>query len=427
MDVPLGMTIGILISLGVAAFFSLSDAVVATFGAARAEKAVKEGDARFAELAARPEGVRYATLLGKYTGLLTASALVGAVLSATSFLGWGILGFILVALFTIEVGPRSMALYRARALAGPLLIVLKPWLWLLRPLTRVLERLAEWVKPRPDDANGAPETLSEEDLALMIDVGARHGTLSGLKERILNSVFEFGDTIVREVMVPRTDVVAASDDLTYVQLLDLITEAGHSRIPVYRGSMDEVIGVFYAKDLLNYLPNLDPETFNLDDLVRDAFFVPETRHINELFKDMQRQHVHMAIVVNEFGGTAGIVTLEDIFEEFFGEIQDEYDDEVAPIEILDEDHVVADARVSVDEIGEIFDVTFPEHDDYDTLGGYVVTTLGNLPDQGEELDALGLRFIVRDATPQRVERVEIIRPHPMTLTASGPVATVERA
>lgn len=409
MDVPIAETAGIIGCLLVAAFFSLSEAVLTTIGPARAEKALGEGQRQFKELAHHPERVHYALVLGKFGALLAAATLVGGALDRAGVMSWGIPLFVVLAILVVEIAPRSMAMYRARALAGPLLRVLSPWLFVLRPVTTAFEKLAHLVRPRSDQPEPAPNTVSEEDLALMIDVGVRQGTLTDFKERILHSVFEFGDTIVREVMVPRTDVVAASTDISYDELLKLVVEEGHSRIPVYRGSIDEIVGVFYAKDLLEHLGRLDARNFAIEKLVREAFFVPETRAINELFTDMQRQRVHMAVVVNEFGGTAGIVTLEDIFEEFFGEIQDEYDDEEAPIVALGEDRYLVDARISVDEVEELFDVEFPEDDNYDTLGGFITTELGRVPDPGQEFTKLGLRFRVQQATPKRVERVEILR------------------
>ena len=225
------------------------------------------------------------------------------------------------------------------------------------------------------------------------------------RQLLLEKVAGFTDVVVREVMVPRTDMVTISRDMEIDEILVTLLECGHSRIPVHEESQDEIIGLFYSKDLIQLMAS--GREFQIDDFMRRPYFVPETKPIAELMQEFQQKRIHMAVVVDEFGGTSGLITLEDIIEECFGDIQDEYDVEPSQLVRVGENRVVADARIAVDEIEEYFGVELPERSDYDSLGGFLLTRTGSVPKQGDEIRWEHLLFRIMEADVKRIDSVEI--------------------
>jgi CBS domain containing-hemolysin-like protein len=209
-------------------------------------------------------------------------------------------------------------------------------------------------------------------------------------------------------MVPRVDIVAVEVGILTAELIDRIVQAGHSRIPVYRESIDEIVGVLYAKDLLPFVL-AEPAELPIERLLRPRYVVPESKRVDVLLREMRRARMHIAIVADEYGGTAGLVTIEDILEEIVGEIQDEYDSEVPPIERLDERSAVLEARLPIVEVEEALQIRFPEDEDYETLGGYVQTSLGRLPREGDRFfdRAVGVAVSVLAVEGRRVRRVQL--------------------
>lgn len=408
MDVPLAKAVGVGACLLASAYFSFAKASLVLLGWQRAENLFSSGQTALGVFVREPERVLYSLTFGKLGFVVVG---VGLALQLTA--GFGIANWIALLLMTltviviVEIGPRSLAVGRATKVAGPILTLSKPWFKLVLPIAWMSAKLSQMLTPSRGQVDLPPGTVSEEDVALMVDAGAKQGALTDLKERILQSVFDFSDTIVREVMIPRTDMVFCNVDTKLEDLIDIVVNEGHSRIPVFEGTVDEIIGVFYAKDLIPQMREGEVE-FDLRSLLREAFFVPESKHINDLFKDFQTSRVHIAIVVDEFGGTAGLVTLEDIIEEFFGEIQDEYDTEERAF-VPCEDYVLTDARLDLDEVGDYFGIDFPESDDFETLGGYVMTRLGKVPKVGATMTEFGLNFVVKEATQKRIKSVAIYR------------------
>ena len=235
---------------------------------------------------------------------------------------------------------------------------------------------------------------------------------------MIHSVFALGDKKVHEVMVPRTDIVAIDVNTPPQEVLDNVVSAGHSRIPVYEGSPDQIIGVLYVKDLFRRLARGEKDV-TVRPFLRPAQFVPETKKVDELLREMQKDKVHIAIVVDEYGGTAGLVTIEDLVEEIVGEIRDEYDVEKELILPVSEHEAVMDARVPFSEVQETFGIEPPEGaDEFDTLGGFVTHELGRLPKAGETVRLNGVKFVVESVDGRRVGRVRVIR---------EPIATEQRA
>ena len=214
-------------------------------------------------------------------------------------------------------------------------------------------------------------------------------------------------------MTARTDIIGLPISATLDEVKRVLEESGHSRIPVYEGTLDHIIGVLYARDLLKHLGQ-PPEQFDIRSAMRPAFYVPETKGLSDLLQDFRQQKVHMAIVLDEYGGTAGLVSIEDVLEELVGEISDEHEPlEPAMIKRIDEQTVEADARVRLEELNHTLNLNLPEDAGYETLGGFVSNTLGRIPQPGTQFEQSGARFTILDAEPQRVNRVKIdITPQP---------------
>ncbi len=259
--------------------------------------------------------------------------------------------------------------------------------------------------------------LSEQELLAMADAAVEEDVIEREERQLIHHIIEFGDTIVREVMVPRPDMVAVEARANVDDALEVALAAGYSRIPVYEQGIDDILGIIYTKDLMRAARDGKADD-PVRELVRTANFVPETKRVAELLPEMQKQKAHMAIVVDEHGGVAGLVTLEDLIEELVGEIQDEYDVEEPPIEHLSDDELSVDARLPIDELGELLDVDFPEGD-YDTVGGLLLDLLGHVPAEGESVDFDGYRLTAEKVMGRRIGRVRISRMQPST-QAAGP-------
>jgi len=254
--------------------------------------------------------------------------------------------------------------------------------------------------------------VSEEDIKALIETGEAQGVLAEGERDMIHSVFALGDKTVDLVMVPRTDIVAIDVRTPGDQILELVVTARHSRIPVYEGSADEIIGVLYVKDLFRRMARGEKD-LAIRPFLRVAQFVPETKKVDELLREMQRDKVHIAIVVDEYGGTAGLVTIEDLVEEIVGEIRDEYDVEQELVLPVSEHEALMDARVPFEEVKETFGLDALEpSENYDTLGGFITHALGRFPKAGESVDAAGVRFTVESVEGRRIRRVRVVRQVP---------------
>ncbi len=247
--------------------------------------------------------------------------------------------------------------------------------------------------------------ITEEEIMTLVDAGQEVGAIEEDEKEMIYSVFALGDTLAREVMVPRIDIVALDVKSSLDRALDVVISAGHSRIPIYEGSIDNITGVLYAKDLLKLWYDKQ-EVATLREVLRQAYFVPESKNADELLEDMQQRKVHIVIVVDEYGGTAGVVTVEDIVEEIVGEIQDEYDAEEPVVEQIAEREYVFDARVDLDDFNRRVGTEFPTEMD-DTLGGFIYSQLGKIPAPGESLRFNGLVIEVLTVTGRRIRKVRV--------------------
>jgi CBS domain containing-hemolysin-like protein len=254
------------------------------------------------------------------------------------------------------------------------------------------------------------QQVTADDIEFMVNLSTKEGGLDETQERLLTSVFEYTDTTVKEVMVPRVDMIAVPDDINYTDLMEILVSAGHSRIPVYHETLDDILGMFYAKDLLQFFhKGGDPSKFNLNNYLREPVFVPTTKKVDKLLSELRERRIHIAVAVDEFGGTAGVVTLEDIIEEFFGEIQDEFDQETPLITQIEKDTYLVDARIPLDELSDEMDLDFPEDEDYESLGGFITEKCGRVPKISTALTFGGFLFTVTESEPTHIVSVHIER------------------
>jgi putative hemolysin len=321
---------------------------------------------------------------------------------------------LLLSLFTIVFGelvPKSLALAHTERYALTLSAFVD---FLLRPLSPLVSLLT-FITTTVSRALGAGKMdesqMSTQELRFIVERGAEQGTLEAEEEQMINAVIELGDRRVHEVMIPRIAIVAIPATATLEEAIDKVVEEGHSRIPVFEESVDEVIGILYAKDLLPFLKGPNQGRPNLRSLLRTPVFVPESMSIDDLLHEFQRRKVHIAIVLDEYGGTAGLVTIEDLLEEIVGEIQDEYDVEEPMIVKISDDEARVDGRAAVDDLAELFDTQFglEDEDEYDTVGGLIYHRVGGIPSPGDQVEVDGLQLTVESTDGRRVGKVLVVR------------------
>jgi putative hemolysin len=334
----------------------------------------------------------------------------------------------ILTIFTIifgELVPKQVGLAHservARMFAGPVDVlgrIFRPLVAVLTGVTRVVSRLF--------GANvDASERISADEIRLIIEQGGEQGVLEAEEEQMIHAVIELGDQRVHEVMVPRIAMVSLPTTGSFEEAIDTVVEGGHSRIPVYEASIDEIVGILYAKDLLPFLKAGAPERPPLRSLLRTPVFVPESMTVDDLLHELQRRKVHIAIVLDEYGGTAGLVTIEDLIEEIVGEIQDEYDVEEPLIVQLSDDEARVDGRAAIDDLGELFDtdLALEDEDEYDTVGGLIYHRIGGVPKPGDRVSVDGLDLTVETTDGRRVGKVLVVRRRPAGDDALADVET----
>lgn len=247
----------------------------------------------------------------------------------------------------------------------------------------------------------------EEDVQELIDEGAEKGVISADEVEMIQSLIEFGDIVAREIMIPRTDMVTISSDSTLREVIQLFIQHGHSRLPVYQKDVDDIIGVLHIKDLLAYWES-PADTVLPEENMRRPYFVPEGKKVTELLAELRARKIHMTIVLDEYGGTAGLVTLEDIIEEIVGEIHDEYDDEDQKIIRISGDTILVDARLNLEDLADYLNIELPEGN-YDSVGGFIIDLTGKVPQENEQIKYQDLLMIIRSADDRRIGQIEIKR------------------
>ncbi len=278
----------------------------------------------------------------------------------------------------------------------------KPFVRILSFSTNLIVRILGF------NPNASQKSVTEEEIRMLVDVGGERGVIEEVQKEMINNIFEFDDIDVGDIMTHRTNIYAVEADDTLEDVVKIAIEEGYSRIPVYEEDPDNIIGIVYIKDLLKYIGNKLPTGHTIKSILRKAYYIPETKRCGELFKEMTASHVQMAIVVDEYGGTAGLVTLEDLLEAIVGNIQDEYDNETEEISKIDESTFTIDGITAIDEVEDLVGTAIPEGD-YDTLAGFVISLLGFLPQDGEMnvVEYQNLRFTVMNVEDRRIDKVKV--------------------
>jgi putative hemolysin len=307
-----------------------------------------------------------------------------------------------------ELIPKGFALANpdriALAVSGPISLFAK----IVSPLVAVLVLLTKIIsKPFGIDPTRTPE-LSAAEIRLIVEQGSQQGVLEAEEEQMISAVMSLSDSKLHEVMVPRIDIVAIDQDASFDDAVTLVLTEGHSRTPLYKESVDHIVGILYAKDLLRIIAAGGPRP-RLRDIMRPALFVPESQAVDDLLNELQRRRVHMAIVLDEYGGTAGLVTIEDLLEEIVGEIQDEFDEEEPMKVIVREGEAILDGRADIDEMGELVDPALELEDDeeYDTVGGFVYHRIGRVPVVGDTVAVDPFKITVIKVIGRRVGKVRV--------------------
>lgn len=307
-----------------------------------------------------------------------------------------------------ELAPKSFAIQRPVAttlfVAIPLQIfyvVFKPGIWALNSLAAII------LKPLGIDTSAGHESLhSTEELQYLLDQGKESGAIDNNEHELIKNVFDFNERVVKNIMVPRTKISGIELSSTNDEVVDKIIKEGYSRMPVYDEVMDKIVGVIHAKDILP-LVAAGQGQWTLNDIIRKPYFVTETKKINDLMSELQSNRIQMAIVLDEFGGTAGMVTLEDIVEELVGEIQDEYDEEKPLVEKISNNEFIVNAFATVYDVNEDLPHDLPEDEDFDTIGGLVSHVFGRIPDVGESHESYGYLFTILKKTEQNIETIKL--------------------
>ena len=424
------------------AFFAMAEIAIVSVRRTRIKQLAEEGSARartVQRLLENPTAFMATVQIGvTLVGLFAAAvAAVSIAAPVAAFLrhahapiiahnAMGIAVFVVtlaVAFVTLvagEITPKSVAMIHSERIAllvGGTIMFLS---WALLPVVKVVSFFSDiLVRPFGGHVRFSAPILTEEELKMLVEAGEEEGVLEEEEKDMIHSIFEFTDTVARQVMVPRIDMYCIEVTDTLDDLLELVVKCGHSRIPVYEENVDRILGIVHAKDLLPILRE-GRRGLNIAQVMRTAYFIPENKKVGELLADFKRSKTQMAIVRDEYGGTAGLVTIEDLLEEIVGEIQDEYDVEEKLIDHLDENTCLVSARMSIDDLNEQVGLDLPEEEDYETIGGFVFGLFGRQPNEGDSIDYEGVNFVVEKTEAGRVHKIKVTKP-------SRPQATQDEA
>jgi CBS domain containing-hemolysin-like protein len=409
------------ILIGLSAFFSFSETAITSIGKIKVEELKakrKLGHKSLVWLKDNPSTMLAIILVGNNIVNISASALATSMaISALSQAGYDGLGTALgvaIGLTTFlilvfgEIIPKTIAIRTA----GRAALIVAPFIWVLSiifyPFVQILILISTpFVLIFGGRMPKKGPFLTKDEIEMMISLGGKEGVIKEEEREMISSIFEFGRTIVREVLTPRPDMqcVEVSDPCEKAKAL--IVEGGHSRIPVFDGNLDNIIGVVYAKDMLKTGLKAD-ESVTLRDFLRPALFVPEAKRVEHLLHEMQAARTHIAIVVDEYGGTAGLVTMEDLVEEIVGEIYDEFEKKVKSVDKIDENTTILDARLNISDVNAMLNLSLPEKD-YDTVAGFIFGLLGKVPAVGDQTQYDNILISVERVHKRRITRAKIVK------------------
>lgn len=419
----------IFLLIGLNAYFAASEMAIVSVRHSRIKPLIDEGSksailvGRFLEepsklLATIQIGITFAGFLASAIGAKTLSdglarMLIGLNIPGISGSATWISTFIVtsvIALFTLILGelvPKRMALAQSEKIALKVAGSINLFAKVTYPAVKFLTLSTNLVvKLLGGPAKTTGDQITEEEIRLMINVGEEKGIFQETETEMINSIFEFDDTVAKEVMTPRTDIIALSSGATREEILDVIVEENFSRIPVYEESIDNIIGILYVKDLFTMIKNKVEWEVSLKDIIRPAHFVPEYKKIDELFKEMQKSKTHIAVVIDEYGGTAGIITIEDLLEEIVGNIFDEYDDVVLDYEKIDDNTYIISGMLDIGDVNDILDTDLVE-EEFDTISGMLLSHSGKMPEVGYELTIGNIYFRIEEVDDKRISKIRI--------------------
>lgn len=412
-------------------FFALSETAIIAFSDAKLKVLVEKKDPkalRLKKLTDQPIALQNTAQLGFTLCSLAAGtfsvllfhplfySLLGSLHETAKILLGGVLSFLLSLLILFTVCKRTPYLVAshhpdriAYATTRPMLFLirfLKPLVWLFSAFANLFSRLFG-VDPRSN-----PEAVTEEEIRMMMDVGNERGVIEQSQMDMINNIFEFDDTSAGDVMTHRTEVVAVSTDVKISELVYIAVNEGFSRIPVYEDDIDDIVGAVYVKDLLSLIGVDSTDDFAVQDFIRPVLYVPKSVKCRELFKELTAKKAHLAIVVDEYGGTSGIITMEDLLESIVGNIQDEYDNEEEEVTKVNDRVFTFDGGTELEDVGKALDTVFEESEDYDTIGGLLIHLLGHIPAEDEEVCVTvnDIEFTVLLVEDRRIMRVKAIKP-----------------
>ena len=401
--------VGLVALIAAGGLFAAVDAAINTVSIARVEELVRNerpGALRLVRLLReRPRYINLVVLL-RIACEVSATVLLVAYISDDFGMTWGLVAaaaiMTVINFVVMGVGPRTLGRQNAYSIALFAALPLQFISVLLTPISRLLVLLGNALTPGRGFSNGP--FSSEIELREVVDLAQQRGVVADDERRMIQSVFELGDTPAREVMVPRTEMVWIESGKTAGQATSLAVRSGHSRIPVTGENVDDIVGVVYLKDLVGRTYHSDDASrgVKVRDVMRPAVFIPDSKPLDDLLREMQRDRIHMALLVDEYGATAGLVTIEDVLEEIVGEIADEYDtDEVAPVENLGDNMFRVSTRLPIEDVGELYGIEFDTELEVDTVGGLLALELGRVPLPGAEVVSHGLRLLAEGGPDQR--------------------------
>ncbi len=392
------------------AFFSASETALTSLSKIRlrnmVEENVKNAD-KIQKLVNNPNKLLSSILIGNNLVNNAAASLTTMIavsmLGGQSGVGAATMVITIIILIFGEITPKTLAAqnsekisFRVVKMISGIVVILTPVVKILNVITNGLIRLLG------GNVTEKTLTITEAELKTMVNVSHEEGVLEVDERRMINNVFDFGDSKAKDVMTPRTDMVCVEDDTTYDEIVAIFKEERFSRLPVYHESVDNIVGILYVKDIIF----IDEKNFKITEYMREPFFTYESKSISELFSEMRSNRIPAAIILDEYGGTSGFVTIEDMVEEIVGDIADEYDEQEQEIEVVKEDEFIVDGSTRLEDVNEMIGLRL-ESEDFDTIGGYVIGILGTLPDGGEIVETDGMKIVVEAVDKNRIEKLRI--------------------
>lgn len=414
------------------AFFAMSEIAIITLNDNKIKAMAEDGHKgakRVLSLTKNPSGFLSSiqigiTLAGFLTSASAADSFSGPLANWIYSFSWAkfwnvsvwqgislVLVTIIISYFSLVLGelvPKRIGMQAAEKISfkiAPVLLFIKscfkPFIAFLTVSTNLVVRMLGF------DPNASEENVTEEEILMMVDAGEEKGVIEESQKEMINNIFEFDDIVAADVMTHRTEIEAVEIHEPLADIVKLAIDEGYSRIPVYKEELDNIVGILYVKDLLKYVGNDVPKSFKISNIMRPAVFVPESKKCGDLFNEMTEQKLQMAIIVDEYGGVAGLVTIEDLLESIVGNMQDEYDDEEEEIEQMTDGRFVLEGTSDIGELAETLEIDFPEGE-YDTIGGFIMSELGRIPTQEEKAEVRygGYIFTVTEMDERRISKVE---------------------